>query len=317
MKILVTGGAGFIGSNVVDAYVTAGHEVVVLDDLSSGKKENVNPRARFILADVRSQEARALIEHTAPDVINHHAAQISVPASVEDPIKDADINVLGFLNVLEAARRCKVKKVIFISSGGAIYGEAEEFPTTENYPPRPLSPYAVTKAVSEQYLAFYKHQYGLDYTVLRYANVYGPRQIAHGEAGVVAIFMDRLLEKKPCTLYRFPDEGRGMTRDYCYVEDVARANVLALEKGSNEAFNIGTAVATHTLDLFNEIFFAIANALPDTPQTLKTPGFGLARPGDIKQSCLNAQKAEKTLGWAASVNLKEGIAKTLKWRINR
>lgn len=317
MKILITGGAGFIGSNVADAYVLAGHEVVVLDDLSSGRQENVNPRAKFIRADVRSLEARAAIVREAPDVINHHAAQISVPASVEDPIKDAQINVIGFLNVLEASRACKVKKIIFISSGGAIYGEAEEFPTTENYRPRPLSPYAVTKAVSEQYLAFYNHQYGLDYTVLRYANVYGPRQIAHGEAGVVAIFMDRLLEKKPCTLYHFPEEPRGMTRDYAFVEDVARANVLALEGGSGGAFNIGTGVATHTLDLFNAIFLAIADAKPDTPLSLKTPGRGLARPGDIKQSCLDAAKAKKILGWAPAIGLKEGIAKTLEWRVNK
>jgi UDP-glucose 4-epimerase len=249
MKILVTGGAGFIGSNVVDAYINAGHEVVVVDDLSSGKQENLNPGAKFYLADIRSEEIKKIFEEERPEVLNHHAAQISVPASVEDPIFDADVNIKGLLNLLEAAVKNETKKVVFISSGGAIYGEAVEYPTSEAYPPIPLSPYAITKFASEKYLAFYDHHYGLDYTVLRYANIYGPRQIPHGEAGVVAIFMENLLEKRPSTLYHFPDEPRGMVRDYCYVEDVARANILALEAGSREAFNIGTGTETHTIDL--------------------------------------------------------------------
>src|SRR3989337_3427321 len=234
MKIMVTGGAGFIGSHVVDAYIKEGHEVLVMDDLSSGKVENLNPKARFVKPDIRSEKAREVILAEKPDIINHHAAQISVPASVEDPFLDADINVKGFLNVLEAGRVSRVKKVIFISSGGAVYGEGKECPITERCEPTPLSPYAVTKLAGEKYLAFYWNQYGLDYTVLRYSNIYGPRQIPHGEAGVVAIFMERLLSRKPCAVYAFPEEPRGMTRDYCYVADVARANVLALGKGGRE-----------------------------------------------------------------------------------
>ncbi|NQU14227.1 MAG: NAD-dependent epimerase/dehydratase family protein, partial [Desulfobacteraceae bacterium] len=184
MKILVTGGAGFIGSNVVDGYVRAGHEVLVVDNLYTGKRSNVNPEARFYELDIRSQEVVKVMEKERPEVLNHHAAQMSVPDSVSDPIFDADINIKGLLNLLEAAVQYKVKKVIFISSGGAIYGEASEYPTSEDCEPKPLSPYAVTKYCSEHYLAFYRHQYGLDYTTLRYANIYGPRQVRHGEAGV-------------------------------------------------------------------------------------------------------------------------------------
>src|SRR3990172_6796187 len=189
MKILVTGGAGFIGSHVVDAFIKAGHRVCVIDNLSTGKRENLNPKAKFYRADIRSGKAREIIASFRPDVINHHAAQISVPESVENPLFDADINIMGLLNVLEAARANRTKKIIFASSGGAIYGEAGKHPTPETYPPEPLSPYAITKFASEKYLAFYNRQYGLDYTVLRYSNIYGPRQIPTGEAGVVAIFM--------------------------------------------------------------------------------------------------------------------------------
>lgn len=316
MKILVTGGAGFIGSNVVDAYIEAGHDVVVVDNLFSGKRENLNPRARFYLLDIRSPEVKKVFEHERPDIVNHHAAQMSVPASVEDPMYDADVNVRGFLNVLEAARVNSTKKVIFISSGGAIYGEAKEYPTSERYIPTPMSPYAITKYVSEQYLAFYRHQHGLDYTVLRYANIYGPRQIPHGEAGVVAIFMDRLINGSPCTVNSFDEEPRGMTRDYCFVGDVARANMLALTKGSEEAYNIGTGVATHTADLFNEIYEAVRKNVPGLAKELKKPDRGLARAGDLKKSCLNAEKAKKGFGWASGVGLREGIEKTLNWRIS-
>lgn len=315
MKILVTGGAGFIGSNVVDAYVEAGHDVVVLDNLSSGKRENLNPEARFYLMDVRSDEVAKVFEHERPDVVNHHAAQMSVPASVQDPLFDADVNVRGFLNVVEAARRNDTKKVIFISSGGAVYGEASESPTPEEYPVKPLSPYAITKFVSEQYLHFYNHQYGLDFTTLRYANIYGPRQIPHAEAGVVAVFMDRLLAGKPATVYHYPEEKRGMTRDYCFVGDVARANLLALEKGSTRAFNIGTSTQTHTLDLFQTIFDAVKRKAPSTAVELRDPELGPARPGDIKRSCLKVDHAAGELGWRAEVSLAEGIEKTLEWRM--
>jgi len=313
LKILLTGGAGFIGSNVADAYISAGHEVVVLDSLFTGKRENLNPKARFYLMDVRSPEVAKVFEHERPDIVNHHAAQMSVPASVEDPMFDADVNVRGFLNVLEAARKNNTKKVIFISSGGAVYGEAAEYPTTEACDPVPASPYAITKLVSEKYLAFYRAQYGLDYTVLRYANVYGPRQVPHGEAGVVAIFMDRLLSEKPCTVNCYPEEPRGMTRDYCFVGDVARANLIALDKGSTRAYNIGTGVATHTLDLFEEICTAL-NKRGLCRAGLERPGKGESRPGDIKRSCLVALRARTELGWLPETGLSEGIAKTLDWR---
>ncbi|VAW37979.1 UDP-glucose 4-epimerase [hydrothermal vent metagenome] len=317
MKILVTGGAGFIGSNVVDAYIEAGHEVIVVDNLSSGKKENINPKARFIECDIRSHEMRDILNGQSPDVINHHAAQISVPASVEDPLFDADVNISGFLNVMEGVRAEGKGKVIFISSGGAIYGEAAEYPTSENYQPVPLSPYAVAKEVAEKYLRYYHHQFGIDYTVLRYANVYGPRQIPHGEAGVVAIFMDRLLAGKACTINHFEDEARGMLRDYCYVGDVARANLAALSGGSLEACNIGTGTPTHTLDLFNSVYEALKEARPDTDGTLASPAAGAARLGDIRQSCLVVNKAKVVLGWEPQVDIKEGIRKTLEWRLSK
>lgn len=315
MKILVTGGAGFIGSNVVDAYLAAGHDVVVMDNLFTGKWENINPKAKFYLMDIRSPEVRKVFAREGFDVVNHHAAQMSVPASVEDPLFDADVNVKGFLNLLEAARGTKVDKVIFISSGGAIYGEAEEYPTSEQAPAVPLSPYAVTKSVSEQYLAFYRHQYGLDYTVLRYANVYGPRQIPHGEAGVVALFMDRLLSGKPCMVFHYPDEPRGMVRDYCYVGDVVQANMLALSKGSGQAFNIGTGVETHTAELFEHIFASVQEARPETDEKLRNPGFGPARPGDLSRSCLLVDKAKNILDFSAEFDLTKGISQTLAWRL--
>ncbi len=314
MKILVTGGAGFIGSNVVDAYVEEGHDVVVVDNLYSGKLENLNPKAKFYLLDIRSPEFEKVLEIERPEVINHHAAQISVPFSVEDPRFDADVNIQGFVNMLEAAKDKGVKKVIFISSGGAIYGEAEEYPTTENYPPKPLSPYAIAKAVSEDFLFFYNHQYGIDYTVLRYANIYGPRQIPHGEAGVVAIFMDRLLSGKRCTLFHFPEDPQGMIRDYCFVGDVVDANVKALTKGSCQAFNIGTGIETKTQELFEKIFDVMKEKV-DISDELREMKRTEARAGDLKKSCLNCEKANRELDWQASHSLEEGLKKTLQWRL--
>jgi len=313
MKILVTGGAGFIGSNVVDGYIEAGHKVVVVDNLLTGKVSNVNPKAVFYQVDVRSEEIGKILAEEKPDIVNHHAAQISVPASVENPLLDADINIKGLLNVLEYGVKQGVKKVIFISSGGAIYGEATEFPTTEAYSPRPLSPYAITKFCSEYYLAYYKHQHGLEYTVLRYANIYGPRQIPHGEAGVVAIFMNNLLAGRPSTLNHFPEQPEGMARDYCYVGDVVKANLLALDRGSNDFFNIGTGKSTKTLELFKTIYSAVQKIKPDLPEDLADPLRQVARPGDLKQSCLVVDKAKKLLGWEPQTSLPEGIQKTFEW----
>ncbi|MFZ0448041.1 MAG: NAD-dependent epimerase/dehydratase family protein, partial [Desulfatiglandaceae bacterium] len=286
MKILVTGGAGFIGSNVVDGYIREGHEVLVVDNLSSGKRSNVNPDARFYELDIRSREMGALLERERPAIINHHAAQISVPASVSDPVLDADINIKGLLNLLQGGVKIGVKKVIFISSGGAIYGEADEYPTTENYPPKPLSPYAVSKYASEHYLNYYAHQHGLKYTTLRYANVFGPRQIPHGEAGVVAIFMDNLMKGKTSILNHFPDSPDGMVRDYCFVGDVVKANILALTKGTGEFMNIGTGVETRTLQLYRTILDAFEKLHGKASPSFSTPEQKLARAGDLARSCL-------------------------------
>jgi UDP-glucose 4-epimerase len=313
MKILVTGGAGFIGSNVVDGYIENGHSVVVADNLFSGKRENINSDAIFYEVDIRSQEIATIIANERPEVINHHAAQISVPASVEDPCFDADVNVKGFLNILEASRKNGVRKIVFISSGGAIYGEAGQYPTSETYSPRPLSPYAITKLASEYYLSYYYHQWGLAYTVLRYANIYGPRQIPHGEAGVVAIFMTHLMKNQLCTLYHFPNEPSGMIRDYCFVGDVVKANLLALDHGENDIFNIGNQKGTNTLDLFHIVFEEVKKVKIDLADNLQKPKRKLARPGDITQSCLVAEKAKSVLGWRPETSLEEGIRATLEW----
>ncbi len=317
MKIMVTGGAGFIGSNVVDGYLGAGHQVVVVDNLFTGKRENVSPKAKFYEMDIRSEDMERVVEGERPDVLNHHAAQISVPASVTDPLLDADINIKGLLNLLENAVKYRVKKCIFISSGGAIYGEAEEYPTSEDYPPKPLSPYAISKLISEYYLAYYKHQHSLDYTVLRYANIYGPRQMPHGEAGVVAIFMENLLKGQPSTLNHHPDDEEGMVRDYCYVQDVVDANIKVLSKGNGHVFNIGTGKGTKTLQLYRIIYEAVREIRPDVSKALFRPARAPARPGDITRSCLTVEKARNGIGWVQKTGLEEGIRRTLQWWSNR
>jgi UDP-glucose 4-epimerase len=314
VKILVTGGAGFIGSNVVDGYLQAGHDVVVVDNLFTGKKSNVHPRAKFYEMDVRSEEIGAVLRQEKPEIINHHAAQISVPASVDDPLLDADINIKGFLNLLEGAVKNGVRKVIFISSGGAVYGEASEFPTSEAYPPKPLSPYAITKYSSECYLFYYKHQRGLEYSVLRYANIFGPRQVPHGEAGVVAIFMNHLLEGKPSVLNHFPEEPDGMIRDYCYVGDVVNANLKALSRGHGEVINIGRGVGTRTMALYGAIYEEVKKMRPGLSPDLAVPERRGARPGDLRKSCLNVEKARKVLDWSPETGLEQGIRLTLGWR---
>jgi UDP-glucose 4-epimerase len=313
MRILVTGGAGFIGSNVVDGYIREGHDVVVVDNFFTGKKSNLNTKATFYEMDIRSPGIREVFEREKPEILNHHAAQISVPASVSDPLFDADVNLRGFLNLLENAVKHKTRKVVFISSGGAIYGEAEEYPTSERYSPKPLSPYAISKFCSEYYLAYYRHQYGLQYTILRYANIYGPRQVPHGEAGVVSIFMTNLLEGKPSVLNHFPDEPKGMIRDYCFVGDVVKANLKALTKGEGDFFNIGTGKETKTLDLYKVIYEAVRELKPDLPQALSRLATQAARPGDIGRSCLVAGKAKNGLGWRPETDLATGIRLTLQW----
>lgn len=299
MKILVTGGAGFIGSNVVDAYIREGHDVIVVDDLSSGKKANIHPEATFYLMDIRSGDLQKVFDIERPDVVNHHAAQKSVPKSVEDPVLDADLNIIGLLNVLNQCVRYDVKKVIFISSGGALAGDAEVIPTDEDHVTDMISPYAISKFVSEKYLHFYKVTHGLNYVTLRYANVYGPRQIPEGECGVVPIFMDNFLAGQPSELFAYADQPRGTTRDYVYVEDVARANVLALTKGEGVPINIGTGVEVHIEDIYRQMQEVLGHDLP----LIRKP----ERVGDVRRSCLDCTRAKDILGWEAQVDFKEGI----------
>ncbi len=303
MKILVTGGAGFIASHIVDKYIELGHDVVVIDNLSSGFKHNVNPKAKFYEVDIRSKELEQIFKDEKPEIVNHHAAQISVPVSVKEPEFDAEVNAVGFLNILQNCVKYKVKKVIFISSGGAVYGEAEEYPTTESYDPKPLSPYAIHKYVSEKYLYFYNHQYGLKYTVLRYANVFGPRQIPHGEAGVVSIFITNFRDNKKTYLYAFDEEPDGMIRDYVFVRDIVNANVLALDRGELDAFNIGTGIETTTGQLYREIALQMNTQIEPVREG--------ARPGDIRRSCLNINKAKTELGWEPKYSLSDGVKETI------
>ena len=305
MKILVTGGAGFIGSHVVEAYLAAGHEVAVVDDLSSGSRNNLPKEVPFYLMNISAPELAKVFEIEKPRVVNHHAAQISVTISARDPLRDATVNGLGLLNVLECSRAAKVKKFVFISSGGAVYGEAGEKRLTEDSPTAPVSPYAIHKLLGELYTRFYGIQHGLEWTVLRYSNVYGPRQDPRGEAGVVAIFISKVLAGEIPVVNAFPEEPEGMSRDYVYVEDVARANVLALDKGVGEAINIASAREVRTREL-------LASICRITAKELKYTRAG-PRPGDIRHSCLENSKAARVLGWKPGFSLDEGLGRTVSW----
>ncbi len=312
MKILVTGGAGFIGSHVVDGYIKEGHDVVVVDNLCTGKLSNLNPKARFYLMDIRSEDLKKVFEIEKPDIVNHHAAQISVPDSVRNPSLDADINIMGLLNILDNSVRFHVKKFIFISTGGAVYGETEDIPTPESTVPQPMSPYAITKLCSEHYIRFYNHHYGLDYTILRYANIYGARQIPHAEAGVVSIFINTLKEGKVPVIYHYPEEPDGMTRDYCYVSDVVKANQLVLTRGSSEIINIGTSVETTTGELYRMILNIMREHGYAKEAIFDTPEKGPARPGDLRRSALSIEKAKSLLGWTPEYDLYRGLRETVK-----
>ena len=301
MKVLVTGGAGFIGSHVCDRFVREGHEVIALDNLSSGKKENLDPKVRLAQLDIRSPEAHQLILSERPDVICHLAAQMDVRKSVEDPRFDAEANILGMLNLLEAAKQVKPKKFIFSSTGGAIYGEQDVFPAPESHPTRPVSPYGVSKASGELYLGYYRAQYGLPYVALRYANVYGPRQNPHGEAGVVAIFAQRLVAGQACSIY---GEGK-QTRDFVYGPDVARANFLAFEKDYVGAVNIGTGIETD----INRLYTLLAEAAGSSQPAAHAPG----KPGEQLRSCVDNALARKALGWTPEVGLADGLKKTIAY----
>jgi UDP-glucose 4-epimerase len=301
MKTLVTGGAGFIGSHVADHLLAAGLEVVVLDDLSSGRVERVPAAAGFYQLDLLSPWLGPLLQQERPDVIFHHAAQISVRRSVENPAHDAAVNILGTVRLLEEAVRIGVKRVIFASSGGAVYGEADVIPTPEDSPARPVSPYGVSKLSVEHYLHYYFVQHRLPYTALRYANVYGPRQDPHGEAGVVAIFAQRLLRGAPAII-----NGDGLqTRDYVYVEDVAAANLCALKAERVDRINIGTGVETNVVDLLD--------AMRRLSQSPSPPEHAPARPGEQRRSCVAIGRAARELGWQPRVRLEEGLQRTLDY----
>jgi UDP-glucose 4-epimerase len=301
VKILVTGGAGFIASHISDAYIAAGHEVVIIDDLSSGKRTNLPAAAKFYHADVRTPEAREIIRNERPQVLSHHAAQMDVRKSVADPTFDASVNVLGTINLLEAAREVGVEKVLFASSGGATYGEQTEFPAPESHPHNPLSPYGITKATGEHYLFYYHATYGMPYVALRYANVYGPRQDPHGEAGVVAIFTERLLAGQAPVI-----NGDGkQTRDYVFVGDVVRANLLALEKPYVGPLNVGTGIETDVNKLYAHL--RVLTGSPDPAQ------HGPAKPGEQRRSVIAIEHAAEVLGWRPEVPLEEGLRRTVEF----
>jgi UDP-glucose 4-epimerase len=303
MKILVTGGAGFIGSQVVDGYLAEGLEVVVVDDLSRGSRENVSPRARFYQVDIRDRSAlKAVLEQEKPDLINHHAAQIDVRRAVKEPIFDAECNIFGSIHLLELAVEYKVRRFLYASTGGAIYGEPKVLPATEETPVLPITPYGISKHTAEHYLYLYNILYGLPYVVLRYGNVYGPRQSSKGEAGVVAIFCEQMLQGITPTIY-----GDGTkTRDYVEVSDVVRANVYALSRGEGEIFNISSGVRTTDYGILT----AVREALDIPPFE---PRYAPKRPGEVDHIGLDVSKARAKLDWQPQVELRQGIKRTAEW----
>lgn len=301
MRILVTGGAGFIGSHITDALIHAGHDVHVIDDLSGGRKEQVNPKATFHQLDIRDKSIGDLWQTYQYEVMYHLAAQMDVRKSVADPRFDADINIGGLLNLMESGRNHGLKKVVFSSTGGAIYGEPERVPQDESHTLQPLSPYGITKLCSEKYLHFYKESYGIEYVALRYGNVYGPRQNPHGEAGVVAIFCERMLDSKQPTIY-----GDGLqTRDYVFVTDVVAANLKALEFSGSDIFNVGTGVETNVVELFRTLRDAIAPAM--------TEQYAAGKAGEQKRSVLDFTKSKSVLGWMPQVEVTQGLTLVAEW----
>lgn len=300
-KILVTGGAGFIGSTLVDRLISSGHEVVVIDDLSSGRLDYVNPLAKLYEIDITSSEIAKIFQEEAFEFVYHLAAQIDVRRSVADPEFDNRVNVLGGLNILENCRANKVKKIIMASTGGAIYGEAEEIPTTENSPTYPISPYGIHKLTLEKYLNYYYQVYGLNYTILRFANVYGPRQFKGGEAGVVAIFIANAVRE--ITSQQFGDGLQ--TRDFVYVDDVVRALILSLEIDCRSEINISSGVETTLLDVRQAIETALGRkiAVEEKP----------AKEGEQRRSCLSYARAKAVLDWEPKIGLTEGVDQTIAW----
>jgi UDP-glucose 4-epimerase len=300
-KVLVTGGAGFIGSHVADALVERGHKVHVLDDLSSGLRANVPEPAVLHELDVRDPAVADLFRSERFEILVHHAAQMDVRRSVADPVFDADVNLRGLLNLMEAGRASGLKKVIFASTGGAIYGEPAYVPQDEEHPLRPLSPYGVTKLASEKYLYYYKHVHDIPFVALRYGNVYGPRQNPHGEAGVVAIFCNLLLDGGQPVI-----NGDGeQTRDYVFVSDVVKANLAALDSKHTGVFNVGTGLETSVNRLFSRLRDELAPAVREE--------HGEAKAGEQRRSVLSFERARNLLGWQPVVNVKDGLRMTASW----
>jgi UDP-glucose 4-epimerase len=322
MKILVTGGAGFIGSHIVDALLAAGHEPAVLDDLSSGSRDNLPAGVPLHVADIVDTAAVAKVfDAERPDAVCHQAAQMSVSRSVREPLFDAQVNCIGLINVLDAAARIGCRRFVFASSGGVFYGDVT-VPAPESTPPNPVSPYGITKWVGERYLRFYATEHGMTAVALRYSNVYGPRQNPHGEAGVVAIFSKKLLAGQPATIN---GDGR-YVRDYVYGPDVARANLLALTAacpdcapGTLTSLNIGTGVGTDVNELEAAIRAAVAAECRRRGRTadLPPPVHGPARAGDLRSNLVDASLAGRVLGWQPAVGLDDGITRTAGWFADR
>lgn len=301
LKVLVTGGAGFIGSHVVDALLEVGHDVVIVDDLSTGRASNINPRARFYRMDIRDPTLSEVFEHERFDVVNHHAAQMDVRKSVADPLFDADVNIRGSLNILECARKSGVRKIVYISTGGAVYGEPEYLPCDEAHPVNPICPYGASKHTVEHYLYMYRVLYGLAYVVLRYPNVYGPRQDPNGEAGVVAIFIGQMLAGKQPTIF-----GSGeQERDFVYVGDCARANLLAMADHVQGIFNIGSGRGTTV----NQIYALLS----EITGYRRPPAYGPPRAGETFRIFLDATRARREMGWVPQVSLEEGLRRTVEY----
>ncbi len=305
MKYLVTGGAGFIASHIVDKLIEMGNEVVVVDDFSTGKRANLNPKAKLYEIDICDPNLEAVFQSEKPDYVNHHAGQISVVRSVREPEFDVKVNIIGSLNVLQQSLKYKVKKIVFSSTGGAIYGEPEYLPVDEDHPTRPLCPYAIDKLAFEQYLYMYGVVYDLNYTILRYSNVYGPRQDPHGEAGVVAIFTQKIVDGIQPTIF-----GDGTaTRDYIYIDDVVSANMLAFERGDRGIYNISTGIETDV----NTVFALLKSEFGFEKDAI----YGDRRPGELQRIALSYKKANDELGWSPKVTFQEGIKRTVKYYSNK
>ncbi len=301
MKILVTGGAGFIASHVADAFIEEGHDVVVLDDLSTGFEQNINAKATFVKMNIRDPEVEKLFEKERFDVVNQHAAQMDVRKSVADPAFDANINIIGTINLLQNSVKYRINKFMFASTGGAVYGEQSYFPANENHQTNPLSPYGISKLSVEKYLYYYQNEYGLNNTILRYANIYGPRQNPFGEAGVVSIFCNKMLNGEQPII-----NGDGkQTRDYVYVNDVVKANLLTLSHEESSVFNVGTAIETNVNELFSMLNDIIGNG--------QVEKHGPAAPGEQLRSSITSDKLFENLNWKPSTILSDGLINTVSY----